>query len=417
MRRAWWPLGPASVVVPAVAIVVVVLVMTGPMLGWPYPVWVQTSAQFHQQFTWAGLIAATSACWYAVVMHAKDRIWVRPHAPRLGTPVVLRHLTTLTCWFLGAYLVALVPLVVATVVAGGLGTPDPLAMLSGVLAMVAAVALGYALGAVVPSAAMVPLVAVGCYALLVAGSAGSEQLATVAPVLYLEPELGQRESLPLLAFRIALFVVVTVAAVALAGRAVARVQQWRALLDAAVYLAVPAVFIAASLIRQPVVFVADADPPTTCTEQRGIRYCVHSDNRPRLAELVRGIDPVIARFGTKPANVDQIWDQSLTFRPIDVERARGVELAWLEPDGTIESEIATTAAGVYACAESQLSEEDIQRLTQVSLDVSEYLRTGTPIGTLSTMSAAEVREWLARHQDQLHACTLDPDRLPGSRAR
>ncbi|MGH3878998.1 MAG: hypothetical protein ACRDSK_18365 [Actinophytocola sp.] len=417
MRRAWWPLGPASVVVPAVAIVVVVLVMTGPMLGWPYPVWVQTSAQFHQQFTWAGMIAATSACWYAVVLHAKDRIWVRPGAPRLGTPAVVRHLTTLTCWFVCAYLVALAPLVVATVVAGGLGTPDPLAMLSGVLAMVAAVALGYALGAVVPSAATVPLVAVGCYALLVAGSADGERLATVAPVLYLEPELGQRESLPLLAFRIALFVVVTIAAVALAGRVVARVQQWRSLVDAAVYLAVPAVLVAASLVRQPVVFVADAESPTACTEQRGIRYCVHSDNRPRLAELVRGIDPVIARFGTKPANVDQIWDQSLTFRPIDAERARGVELAWLEPDGTVESEIATTAAGVYACAAAQRSEEDTERLTQVALDVSEYLRTGTPVGTLSTMSAAEVREWLARHQDQLHACTLTPDQLPGSRAR
>lgn len=68
--------------------------------------------------------------------------------------------------------------------------------MTGVLAMVAATALGYALGTVVPSAVMVPLVAVGCYALLVAGSAGGERLAAVAPVLYLEPELGQRESAP-----------------------------------------------------------------------------------------------------------------------------------------------------------------------------------------------------------------------------
>src|SRR5262245_16755069 len=207
MRRAWWPLGPASVLVPAGAILVVVLAMTWHRLGWPYPLWVQTSAQFHQMFAFAGLIAAASACWYATVMHAKDRIWVRPHAPRLGLPAAVRHLAVLVCWFVGAYLVALVPLVVSTV--GGLGTPDPLAMLSGVLAMIAATALGYALGTAIPSMVMVPIVAVGFYALLVAGTAGGERFATVAPRLYYEPQLGERESLPLLVFRIALFVVVT----------------------------------------------------------------------------------------------------------------------------------------------------------------------------------------------------------------
>jgi hypothetical protein len=402
VRRSWWPLGPASVVVPACAIVVVVLAMTSPRLGWPYPLWVQTSAQFHQQFTWAGLIAATSSCWYATVLHAKDRIWVRPHAPRLGLPAAVRHLTTLVCWFVGAYLVALLPLVVATV--GGIGAPDPLAMLSGVLAIVAAVAFGYALGTVVPSAVMVPLVAVGFYALLVAGSAGGERLAAVAPVLYLEPELGQRESLSLLVFRIALFVVLTVAAVGLAGKAMTRIRPWRSLPDAAVYFAVPAMLVAASLVRQPVVFVAQERPPTSCTEQRGIRYCVHAENRPRLTELVRGIDPVIARFGTKPGNIDQILDQSLQ------PNGTRVVLAWLEPDGTIESDAATTAAGVYACASKQ---SDTERLTQVALDVSDYLTTGTPAGTLSAMSVPEVRQWLARYQDRLHACTLTTDQLPG----
>jgi hypothetical protein len=386
--------------VPAVAIVVVVVAMTWPMLGWPYPLWVQTSAQFHQQFAWAGLIAATSACWYATVLHAKDRIWLRPNAPRLGGPAVVRHLTTLVCWFVGAYLVALLPLVLSTV--DGLGTPDLLAMLSGVLAMIAATALGYALGTAIPSAVMVPIVAVGCYALLVAGSAG--QLVTVVPVLSLEPELGQRESLPLLVFRIALFVVLTVAATGLAAKAMARRQPWRSAGDAAIFLLTPAALIVASLIRQPVVFTADARPPMSCTEQRGIRYCVHTENRSRLTELTRSIDPVIARFGTKPANVDQVWDQSLTTRP-----ARGVEIAWLEPDGTIQSDIAATAAGVYACAfaEPEPDSRQSEQRTQVAIDVSDYLMTGTPTGTLSAMSVPAVRRWLARHQDQLHACTLD----------
>jgi len=409
MRRTWWPLGPASVVVPAGAIVVAVLAMTWRMLSWPYPLWVQTSAQFHQQFTWAGMIAASWACWYATVMHAKNRIWFRPNAPRLGAPAVVLHLTTLVGWFVGTYLVALLPLTLATL--GGIGAPDPLAMLSGVLAMVAATALGYALGAVVPSVVMVPLVAIGCYALLVGGSAAAEELAAVAPVFDLEPELGQRESLPLLVFRIALFVIVTVAAVVLAGRAATRNQSWRAAVDAAACLALPAALVTVALIRPPAVFVADGQPAASCTEKRGIRYCVHVENRARLGELVRSIDTVIARFGTKPENIDQVWDQSLTFRPIDVERARGVELAWLEPDGTIESAVAVMAAGVYSC------KGGTKPAGLITLDIDNYLTTGVPAGTLEGMSVSEVQRWLARFQDQLHSCTLTPNQLPRAETR
>jgi hypothetical protein len=426
VQQSWWPLGPASVLAPAATIVVVVLAMTWPMVGWPYPLWVQTSAQFHQQFTWAGLIAGTAACWYATVLHARDRIWVQPRAPRSGASVATRHLTTLVGWFVGAYLAALVPLVASTVFAGGIGSPDMLVMLSGVLAMVAATALGYALGTVVPSAAMVPIVAAGFYALLVAGSAAGESYAAVAPVLYLEPELGQHESLPLVVFRIALFVAVTVAAVGLAGRSLpgrslpgGPSRPWRTIADVVAYAAIPAALIVISLTRQPVVFTADTPQPASCTERRDIRYCVHHDNRPRLAELVRTVDPLIARFGTKPANLDQVWDQALTLRPIDVDIAHGLEVAWLNPDGTIDTQVATAVAGLYACTTpgTQHTEKDIEKLTQTAADISDFLSTGTPAGTLSGLSGHDVQQWIARHQKQLQTCTLTPDQLPSTQAR
>lgn len=414
LREWWWPLGPVSVIVPATAIVVVVVAMTWPMLGWPYPLWVQTSAQFHQQVAWAGLIAGTSACWYASVLHRRDRIWPQPRAPRVGRPAVTRHLTVLIGWLVGVYLVALLPLLLSTVVAGGIGTPDPLAMLSGALAMAAAVALGYAAGTIVPSAVMVPIVAAGFYALLVVSSSG-EGYAAVAPVLYREPELGQRESLPLLVFRIALFVMIVGGSVGLAGKSLNRLATgtahlWRKIVDVGTYLTAPVALIAISLIHPAVMFTADDQPPTSCTERRDVRYCVHADNQPRLADLVRAVDPLVARFGTKPANLDQVWDQTLTFRPIDADVARDLVLAWLNPDGTIETPIAATIAGVHACAsaepDAQRTEEDIERLTQVAADISDYLSTGTPGGTLSKMSVADVQQWIAQHQEQLQTCTL-----------
>jgi hypothetical protein len=365
-------------VVPALAIVAVVVGMTWPRFDWPYPLWAQTSAQFHQQFAFAGMIAATAACWCATVLHAKDRIWMRPGAPRLGTQAVNRHLPVLVCWFVGAYLVALTPLVVSTLTTGGLGEPDPLVMLSGPLAMVAAVALGTH------------------WALSLLRSRWSRS----------SPSGSTRCSSPGTS--------VAIAAFALATRAMTRVRAWRSLVDVAVCLAVPAVLVTASLLRPPVVYTAET-PTASCVERREIRYCVHVEHASRLDELVRRVDPVIARFGTKPDNVDEVWDQALTYaRPIDPER---IDVVWLQPDGTMEPGTAGTAAGLYACdwrGEPTALEE---RNLDIAWDIYDYLETGIPDESLASMSVADVQQWLAAHQKQLHACTLTEDQMPTAQAR
>lgn len=407
-------MGPYSVVVPAAAIVAVVVGMTWPRFDWPYPLWVQTSAQFHQQFAFAGMIAGTAACWYATVLHAKDRIWVRPGAPRLGAPAVARHLTTLVCWFVGAYLVALCPLVVATLVHDAVGTPDPLVMVSGVLAMIAATALDYAIGTVVPSIAMVPVIAIGFYALLVAGNLTGEPMAAVAPYLWMEPSTGDRESVPLVVYRAALFVAVAVAAAWLAARAMTRMRVRRALVDVAVCLAVPALLATIALVRPPDAYTVHIPAPS-CVEQREIRYCVHQDNEPRLDDLVRIVDPIIARFGTKPSNVDEVWDEALVPPPGD--SVRGRETAGLEPDGTIWTDIVSTLGGRFVCVTEGEYDDRMNRIAELEWDVTTYLETGKPSGTLASMTVDEVQEWLAAHQEQLHTCTLTVDQLPGASGR
>ncbi|MFC4859173.1 hypothetical protein [Actinophytocola glycyrrhizae] len=410
------------------------VVMTWPMLGWPHPLWVQTSAQFHQQFTWAGLIAGTAACWYAVQFHQVDRIWVQPRAPRLGAPVVVRHLTVLVCWWVGAYVVALVPLVVATLASGGVGAPDPLVMVSGVLAMMAAVMLGYALGTVLPALVMVPITAAGFYALLVVGHAAGDSYAVVAPVLFLEPELGQRESPVLVVFRIAVFVAVAVAGAGLAIRCLHRVQaglanrtgqRWRRAADIAMYAAVPAVLITGSVIQRPAVFAVDEQPLAVCEVHREIRYCVHTDQQARLPALIDSVDPVIARYGTTPDVLTQVWDQSLAFGPIDVDVARTLQIAFLKPNGAIETDIPGALAGIYSCAYANASNDNGDgdgggtgaepgRVADVPGDVLRFLAEPDepPSGVFAGMPVADVQTWIRQHQQQLHTCTLTARDLP-----
>jgi hypothetical protein len=82
--------------------------------------------------------------------------------------------------------------------------------------------------------------------------------------------------------------------------------------------------------------------------------------------------------------------------------------------------VAETLAGLYACTEEpddRLPEATTERLTQVAADISDYLSTGTPAGTLSGMATQDIKRWLVQYQEQLHTCTLTPGQLPGAPTR
>jgi hypothetical protein len=318
-------------------------------------------------------------------------------------------------------------------------------MLSGVLAMVAAVMLGYALGTVVPSLMMVPITAAGFYVLLVVGHAAGDSYAVVAPVLYLEPELGQRESPALVVVRIAVFVAVAVAAAGLATRCLRCVASGvatgvshlrRRVADVAVYVAVPAVLIAGTVIERPAVFAVDERPPAVCEVQREIRYCVNVEHQPRLAALIDSVDPVFARYGTTPDVVTQVWDQSLAFGPIDIEVAHTLQVAFLNPDGSVETDIPGALAGIYSCAFGASAQdgtqddaqhqaddqggagggEQAEKMADVPGDVLRFLAASDepPGGVFAGMSVLDVQWWIGQHQQRLHTCTLTAEELPQS---
>lgn len=97
---------------------------------------------------------------------------------------------------------------------------------------------------------------------------------------------------------------------------------------------------------------------------------------------------------TRPGNLDQVWDQALSLQPIDAEVAHGLEIAWIEPNGAIQTPAAETLAGLCACTAApadRLPEATTERLTRVPANIGDYLSTGTPAGTLSGMTTQDAK--------------------------
>lgn len=418
-RRSWfWPLNSLFVVLPSAAIFAVVLARTWEMLSWPYPVWVQASAHWHQQFVFAGPIAAAMACLWAVRLGGADRIWAQPQAPRMGSGVVARHLRLLLGWFVGSYVAALLPLTITTAVNGAIGAPQPGVMASGVLAMSAATAVGYVVGTLVRSLAVVPLVAVIFYGLDAFAAYGTDTFGAVIPQLYTDPVVGLAESTELVVFRLAFFFVVTAVSVALAatvlrshstGRHQSRLVRVG---DVALYATAPVVLIVTALITTPHLFQIEASADERiCRTVDGIEYCVHEDNTPRLDQMITEFGHVLHRYGTTPTQFDGVRDHTLLLHtPMNGQPIDGALVARLEPDGsvdTLSSGLIPSLIGITRCAGSLPGEVET-----LYGNLADYLSTGRPIGVFNGMRPDEIRAWIHQHRDQLDDCTLQPQDLP-----
>ncbi len=414
MIRRPWPLG-IVVVLPAVAIAALVLISTWPMLSWPYPRWVQTSAQWHQRYEWTGIIAGTAACYYAFRLNAADRIWTQPHAPRLGAEAVASQLGLLVGWLVGAYVLALLPLTFATALHNGIGSPSPLVMLSGVLAMTAAVGAGYVLGTVVPSAIIVPITGMALFLSFVISGIFGDEVAAVSPVLYLEPQLGQAESTPLVVFRIALYLVITLAAASLAARILSGRSTGRrgAAVEIVAHALVPVVLVAVALSATPALFTVEQNPARVCEQKRGIDYCVHQANEPQLPGMIAAFDPIFDRYGSRPATIRAVWDEALVLGgELRVRDGDSTLVTRLGGDGVVNPDVSGVVEallGIYGCPPGA----DNGDVASLYIDLTRYLSSDAPpSGVFAGMSQPQMQDWIRAHQDQLRTCTLNRTSMP-----
>ncbi|MCR3721148.1 MULTISPECIES: hypothetical protein [Prauserella salsuginis group] len=419
-RRLFWPLHPLYVLAPAAAVLLVALVGTGQMWSWPYLHWSLTDAQWHQQFRLAGPMAAAAATLWATRLNRSSHVWVQPYARRLGGAVIARHLGILTAWYVGAYAVGMLPLTVLTALAGPPGGPDLQVIASGLVAIAAATAVGYAVGTVTGSTVAVPLVAVGAYLLDAVAVYGANAAAPYVPQLSYEPLLGESEPLTLALFRTVFFLTV---ATACAGTAAAflrwnargrRAPARHAAIVAGCLMPAVIVGVIPAFAAAPATYVADPAPQRSCLTQRGIEYCVHSGHAARLDQLVAAFDPVLDRYGTKPAAFTKIWDQGLLpSHPMGGPTTNGTLIAPLKADGsvdTLSSGLTATLLGFHSCPATGPHEDTFA----VYRGLETYLRTGRSTGAFANMNERRVKQWIHNHRAQLEGCTLTDKDLPST---
>lgn len=405
---------------PALLITTMVVVTTQPMLSWPYQEWIRTSAEFHQQNALTAPIAAAAATYFAGRLTPPNRIFALPSAVRVGGAMVARHLLLLGASFIIAYLAGLIPLVLATVRSAQHGYPAPAVIVSGLLGLCAAVCVGYLIGVIGRTAFLAPLSFVLMVAVSVAGYGGDTYSALI-PVLHVTPSLGMREAIPFVTYRIAFFITVIVVGYAVAARLLDQHREHTRLppFRSVVLLGIPILLTVPPLIKTPVLFESEADPPRICATRNSVEYCLHAGHRTELSVMVATADEMLATYGTPTPRAARVWDSALRGT-----RSADPSVIWygLEPDDPSTSSIVSVAwalSGYQACVERYGDEAATTSEAASAFAVAEALNAwllhkgAPPKGyPLYGVPVDVVQRWIALQDARIATCSLRAEDLP-----
>ncbi|GAB3490795.1 hypothetical protein [Amycolatopsis cihanbeyliensis] len=426
LRRFFWPLPPWVLIIPASAILGIVLASTWDMLSWRYQEWVQTSAQFHQQTAWAAPTAAMVAAFVAGRLTPPHRIYALPTSGRTGSPVILLHLRKLVGTLLAGYLLGLAPLVIVSAIDAQFGGPHILTMISGLLGMTAAIATGYLIGVIARTALVAPAAFLLIFGTTVLGYSG-DSYAPVIPVLYVEPSLGQVENLPMVLFRCIFFLAVAAVAIIVSSLILAnrRERTKASALSMWGAAAVPVVLAVGGLVTTPALFVTPSDPPRQCAMRADVEFCVHAGHRTELGPIMETLGPVIEAYGENQRKIVRIYDRALVLDETRVaSNTHVVYLAPLttprpdDPEDSAKYHLAGALTGQAACREQHPAEiggaaGSASGPITIQSDLETWLARAGELESIPNafqdFSPEEMSKWIAENNDAIESCSTRKD--------
>lgn len=389
--------------------------------------WVRTFAEFHEHLVLAAPIAAASATYYAGRLTGRSMLFSQASASRAGYPVLVRHLRALTIPFTLAYLAGLVPLTVLTAVRAETFSWHVLPAVTGILGLIAAICVGYAVGAITGGSWFSPVVLVLMFAVVQSTQVVPSRFAAVSPVTAFPPSLGRHEAMPLVAYRIA-FLLFVIAAVCLIVGTLFETNSPAALRTPIPVLSVLVVIagVVAPMVWRPAILVADEQRPRRC-ETGVVRYCVHEGHASRLSMMRAAGDRMLTGVGGARQGVEEVLDAALA-GPGDIVSDRTV---WVHlypgshTDQYTATAIASVTSGAHECARrfghdlpGDVPQEMIiaTALGEAMVGVWGPGSPATPGGPfaerLAGTAPAALGKWLTDNADAVRGCRLTEGMLP-----
>ncbi|CAM4095135.1 ABC transporter permease [Nocardiopsis rhodophaea] len=429
-----WPLPPLVLLLPSTAITLVTWFATADQLTLSAPDWTRTSGLIADQARLPAVLAAASSGLIASRLTPRTRIFAQAWQVRTGWPTVRRHLLTALGWFLGAYLLGLVPLLWQTAVRAGHGIPDPLVAGGAFLGFAALAALGYLVGTVIATPLAVPAAA-GAALLILYLPDLLGQWGALAPAVAADlPHLGMREERPFAAFRLAFSALALVVAAVLAAHLmrVGRSQPVAPYGAVAVLLGVGL----AVVPQYPAWGWMEHHPrkPEVCEDRASVRVCVHRGHEAELAATAERAALVVDAYGPDAVDFHEVRDLSLARSHDDVLIGSRHGVVWLrirpgwapehEVPGAIARRLVPDAAatcGSGGVARLHPGAEPEQRRAAVLVELGAWLESHTPRhpdgaapddSLFGAVAGDEVRAWIREEQGSIDACEVAPEELP-----
>ncbi|ASU84874.1 hypothetical protein CDO52_20615 [Nocardiopsis gilva YIM 90087] len=329
LHRVGWPLPPLLLLLPSTAITLFTWYATADQLTLSAPDWTHTSGVIAERTRLPAVLAATSSALIASRLTPRTRIFAQAWQVRAGWPTVGCHVLAALGWFLGAYLLGLLPLLWQTAARVDYGIPDPLVVGGAFLGLAALVALGYLVGAVLAAPLAVPAAA-GAALLILYLPDVLGQWGALAPAVAADPpHLGMREERPFAAFRLAFFSLVVVVAGVLAAHVV-RVGRRQSVAPYGVATVMLGVGLAV-VPQYPAWAWVEYDPrkPKVCEDRASVRVCVHRGHEAELAAAAERADRLVDAYGPGAVDFHEVRDLSLARSHDDVVIGARQGVVWL----------------------------------------------------------------------------------------
>lgn len=416
--------------VPALVIMTTTYLESRIVADWTYIDWVLLSAIPRTMPLWTPMITMMAAAAIGAATSNARSPMGSLTAARPGLEIVGRPATVVSSVWTLAFVVGLLPHLLVGASRATTGGPDWLVLLSGVLGFLWFTLAGMALGVLVPTMVVVPLV--GVVAAVMTYSQGLDQtLSTVLPVVQGPwASWGAYETTTLSLARSALFaltggLLLVAAASARAGRRplplLPPVRSLAALL--------PIPVLAGSMVAIDVVRSVEAPPPQqVCREVETVRICVPRAAEDELPELAETTARMLSAYG-RP-----ITDVPLMVGSVVVDR-RGVRgdgrsaapsvILHFYPDPQVRLqrtwEAAAALSGVRACTDSLDSRAVAEAIAVWLLDqagrtkvieVFQNDRSRALADRLDNAGRTRVQRWIADHNQGIRDCKVLPRQLP-----